>query len=72
MDLNNARHGGGDPRNLKFVDTITLPSGDYRLRYISNQEHANKQWLGKAPERPFYYGISANNLKAIENIKKHF
>lgn len=70
MNLKKAQSAGGAERNLKFVDHITLPPGRYELRYISNDAHSNDGWNGAPPERPFYYGITVFNLKAIEGFKE--
>ncbi len=69
MDSQKAEFGGGAARNVKFVDHITLQPGRYELRYISNASHSNDGWEGAPPERPFYYGITVFNLKAIEGFK---
>lgn len=70
MTYADSKYAGGDKRNRKVVDYINLPAGSYRLRYVSNNSHANGDWHGDPPERPFYYGITAFNLYAINRINE--
>ncbi len=70
MTLDQTSYAGGDPRNRKAVVGLTLPAGQYRLRYKSDGKHANGDWQGAPPEYPFYYGITVFNMKAIEKINR--
>ena len=70
MDVRNAAPAGGDARNLKFIDTLRFTPGRYTLRYRSNATHSNGGWMGAAPERPFYYGITVFNLLGLERVRE--
>ncbi|MBT8189435.1 MAG: hypothetical protein KJO29_03310, partial [Bacteroidia bacterium] len=70
MDIDRSKYAGGDARNRKTEAHITLPKGHYRLHYKSNESHANEDWTGDPPERPFYYGITVFNLSAIEKLNQ--
>jgi len=59
-----------DARNRKVIDYITIPPGQYRLRYRSDSKHANGDWQGTPPEYEFYYGITVFNLNAIKQFNK--
>lgn len=68
MKFEESTFAGGNIRNRKVVTPILLSPGTYRLRYVSNDAHANNDWKSDPPEYPFYYGITVFNLKAIDAI----
>lgn len=51
-----AKHAGGAIKNQQVDQVITLPAGDYRLRYKSDSGHAYDNW-DSAPPDNFIWGI---------------
>ena len=47
-------HAGGAGKNRKVDLVITLPAGNYRLRYKSDDSHAFGQWNGLPPDINFW------------------
>lgn len=68
MTIDKIEYAGGDHRNVKCLDEITLPPGRYHLHYSSNGSHAYNSWEGEEPENSFNYGITVFNTKGIELI----
>ena len=70
MEEQHTTYAGGHQRNVKQVESFLLPKGTYRLRYVSNASHANKDWIADPPEFPFYYGITVFNTQVIEKLRQ--
>jgi hypothetical protein len=50
----NSDHAGGIASNRRADETITLPAGRYRLRYVSDGGHAFDSWAGFPPDDRFW------------------
>jgi CubicO group peptidase (beta-lactamase class C family) len=60
---------GARPINRRVDRPISLPAGDYRLRFHTNGSHAYDDWGGRAPEHRFwgialYEDLSADQTAA--------
>lgn len=49
---------GGATKNRKFDGVITLPPGEYTLRYETDASHAFGGWNAAAPDDPEMWGIT--------------
>ena len=49
---------GGAEKNRKFDGVITLPAGEYILRYETDESHAFGEWNAAAPDDPEMWGIT--------------
>ncbi len=58
MTFSNTSHAGGDEKNRIFNDTVWLPSGDYILRYRSDNSHSPSRWNADPPDDLLYYGVT--------------
>jgi CubicO group peptidase (beta-lactamase class C family) len=47
-------HAGGANKNRKVDETITLPAGNYKLRYKSDDSHAFDHWNSLPPDVNFW------------------
>lgn len=63
MDPAKTVHAGGGLKNRLQVDTITLPPGNYKLLYESDDLHAFANWNVAPPNEPDKYGIALFVLK---------
>jgi hypothetical protein len=51
-------HAGGATKNRRFDGTVTLPAGDYILRYESDGSHSFGDWNADPPDDPEAWGIT--------------
>jgi hypothetical protein len=58
MTYANTRHAGGASKNRAFDGRITLPPGDYVLRWVSDDSHSTAHWNESPPEDPAHWGIT--------------
>jgi hypothetical protein len=49
---------GGAPKNRKFDGVVTLPAGEYTLRYETDDSHAFGSWNAAPPDDPEMWGIT--------------
>jgi hypothetical protein len=49
---------GGAEKNVKSDETITLPTGEYVLYFITDDSHSFVDWNAAPPSDPFNYGIT--------------
>jgi CubicO group peptidase (beta-lactamase class C family) len=47
-------HAGGATKNRKVDEVITLPAGDYKLRYKSDDSHSFDRWNSVPPDINFW------------------
>ena len=47
-------HAGGADKNRKIDAVITLPAGNYKLRYKSDDSHAFDHWNSMPPDINFW------------------
>ncbi len=57
-DVNKSYHAGGAFKNRMFIDEITLESGTYHLRYISDGSHSYDSWNQEPPTFTGLWGIA--------------
>jgi len=57
-------HAGGVLKNRMYNGTITLPAGEYLLRYEADGSHSLEEWNSTPPNDPFSYGVT---LLRVEN-----
>ena len=58
MTHRSTQHAGGAAKNRRFDGTITLPAGEYILRYESDGSHAFGDWNADPPDDPEAWGIA--------------
>ncbi|MTI33045.1 hypothetical protein [Xanthovirga aplysinae] len=58
MGYSDSQYGGGDSKNLKIEETISLPAGSYLVNYSSDGSHSYEKWNALPPDDPQFYGIS--------------
>ncbi len=51
-------HAGGAQKNRRFDGTITLPRGEYILRYETDGSHSFGDWNADPPDDPASWGIT--------------
>lgn len=56
-DYENTYHAGGASKNRIEIKSITLPPGQYTLRYVSDDSHAYGKWNEPAPTQTSLYGV---------------
>ena len=56
-------NAGGASKNRRFDGTITLPAGDYVLRYQTDGSHAFGSWNADPPDEPEMWGITIYRVK---------
>lgn len=49
--------GGGARKNLRAMDRITLPAGDYLATYVTDGSHSPADWNAAPPWDPTKYGL---------------
>jgi hypothetical protein len=54
---------GGASKNRRFDGTITLPAGEYVLRYETDGSHAFGSWNATPPDDPDMWGITVYRIK---------
>jgi hypothetical protein len=57
-------HAGGARKNRMYDANITLPAGEYVLRYRADDSHSLESWNLTPPNDPFSYGVT---LLRVEN-----
>ena len=58
MDDAETTHAGGGEKNRMFDGVLTLPAGEYVLRYQSDGSHSYGDWNVAAPLDPLSYGVT--------------
>ena len=58
MTYRATEHAGGARKNRAFNSTITLPAGEYLLRYEADGSHSLESWNMSPPHDPFAYGVT--------------
>ena len=54
---------GGAAKNRKFDGLITLPAGEYTLRYETDGSHAFGSWNATPPDNPELWGITLTRAR---------
>jgi hypothetical protein len=63
MTYRTTEPAGGAAKNRRFDGTITLPAGEYRLRYETDDSHAFGSWNANPPDEPDMYGITVYRVR---------
>jgi len=58
MQLRNCTYAGGAEKNIRYVNTVSLPKGDYTLYYVTDGTHSCACWNANPPYDPLNYGIT--------------
>ena len=58
MTYRTTEHGGGAAKNRRFDGTITLPAGEYILKYETDGSHSFGDWNADPPDDPEAWGIT--------------
>lgn len=65
MTLRNTEHAGGEARTRRFSGRLTLPAGNYTVRYVSDFDFAYGDFGDGAPNRPEEWGIRVHLLESV-------
>ena len=57
MDGAKAAYAGGSEKNLRQVETLTLPAGEYLAGYSTDDSHSPAHWNAQPPCDPLRYGL---------------
>ena len=68
MAYRSTDHGGGATKNRRFDGTITLPAGEYILKYETDGSHSFGEWNADPPDDPEAWGITL--FRRIPEIKR--
>jgi hypothetical protein len=60
MQLRNCTYAGGADKNIRYVNSISLPKGDYTLFYVTDGTHSCPCWNANPPYDPLNYGITVS------------
>lgn len=58
MTYRSTDHAGGAAKNRRFDGTITLPAGEYILKFESDGSHSFGDWNADPPDDPEAWGIT--------------
>jgi hypothetical protein len=58
MRYDGTRHAGGADKNRMVNEVATLPAGDYRVCFRTDDSHAYDDWNADPPRDPIHWGIS--------------
>lgn len=58
MSFRNTEFAGGADKNMKTMETITLPAGSYVLSYVSDDSHSYGDWNALPPDDPEFWGVT--------------
>jgi len=58
MKYNETIYAGGAKKNRKFNDVITLPKGEYKVFFTTDNSHSYPDWNSTPPDEQEQYGIS--------------
>ncbi|MGH1365576.1 MAG: sensor histidine kinase [Calditrichia bacterium] len=72
-DYLSTRAAGGSPKNRLGIAVRTLPAGEYRLRYVSDDSHSFGKWNADPPKLAELWGISLFRLtgEMEAELEKH-
>ena len=65
MTLRNTEHAGGEARTRRFSGVVTLPAGEYAVRYVSDFDFAYGDFGDGAPTRPEEWGITVRRAASM-------
>ena len=63
MEFDETTHAGGGDKNRMFDDVLSLPAGEYVLRYESDGSHSFGDWNVAAPLDPLSYGVTVTPVR---------
>lgn len=63
MQYQNTRWAGGARKNRQLDSTISLPSGDYLLHFVTDDSHSFHEWNAAPPGDGRYYGIRLEEIE---------
>jgi len=63
MSYRDTDPAGGAAKNRKFDGTVTLPAGEYTLRFETDGSHAFGSWNANPPDDPEMWGITLYRVR---------
>ena len=63
MTYRTSEPAGGASKNRRFDGTVTLPAGEYTLRYETDESHAFGSWNAAPPDDPTMYGVTLYRVR---------
>jgi len=58
MDYKRTVNAGGAAKNRKIDEVISLPAGNYRVYFVTDNSHSFEEWNAMPPDDPYFYGIT--------------
>lgn len=69
MEWLKSKNAGGSDKNRICYDIIELDAGEYKLNYISDQDHSYTHWNLTPPDYPYFWGIQVLDFSTSEEEK---
>ncbi len=69
QDFSKTFHAGGGQKNRKQYEVLTLPSGDYNLKYIMDVGHSYNNFNTQMPADSADYGVQIYKITETDYIK---
>jgi hypothetical protein len=63
MTYRTTEHAGGASKNRRIETTITLPAGEYVVKYETDGSHAFGRWNSEPPDEPEAWGITVSRVR---------
>jgi hypothetical protein len=58
MTYRNSDYAGGDKKNRKVHETISLPAGQYAVFFVTDDSHSYQRWNASPPYDPMFWGMT--------------
>jgi hypothetical protein len=66
MTYRSTNHAGGASKNRRFDGTITLPAGEYVVKFETDGSHAFADWNAEPPQDPDAWGITLFRKESVQ------
>lgn len=60
MTYNGTEHAGGATKNRRVDEVISLPAGEYTVRYRSDGSYSFQDWNADPPDDPLHWGVTVS------------
>lgn len=62
MDDDHSEYAGGATKNRQWRTTISLPSGNYSVHYVTDDTHSSEEWNANPPYDPYFWGVTLRGV----------
>ncbi len=69
MEWAKSKNAGGSDKNRICYDVIELEAGEYKLNYVTDNDHSYNRWNLTPPDYPDFWGIQVLNFSISEEEK---